>query len=151
MDTGVNAKVLDIKRIMEFLPHRYPFLMIDKVQDIVNGVSAVGVKNVTINEPFFQGHFPGNPIMPGVLIIEAMAQTAAVLVMESLGMNANGHLVYFMSVEQARFRKPIVPGDCVHLHVERQHRRGNVWKFHGAAKVNGVLMAEATYTAMISS
>ena len=151
MDTGGNAKVLDIKRIMELLPHRFPFLMIDKVQDIVGSVSAVGIKNVTINEPFFQGHFPGKPIMPGVLIVEAMAQTAAVLVMESLGMNANGHLVYFMSVEQARFRKPIIPGDCVHLHVERQHRRGNVWKFHGEAKVNGVLMAEATYTAMISS
>ena len=150
MDTGVSTKVLDIKRIMELLPHRYPFLMIDRVQDFVGDASAVGVKNVTINEPYFQGHFPGKPIMPGVLIIEAMAQTAAVLVMEGLCMEANGHIVYFMSIEQARFRKPITPGDCVYLHVERQHRRGDVWKFRGEAKVNGVLMAEATYTAMIS-
>lgn len=140
---------LDILRIMELIPHRYPFLMIDKVVDIVAGESAVGVKNVTINESYFQGHFPTRPVMPGVLIIEAMAQTAAVLVVESLGTASQGKLVYFMSVDNARFRRPVVPGDTLMVHVARQRNRGNVWKFAAQAKVDGKLVAEATYAAMI--
>ncbi len=140
---------IDINRIMEMIPHRYPFLLIDKVIDVVSDQSAVGIKSVSINEPFFQGHFPGHPVMPGVLIIEAMAQTSAVLVVHTMGEDAKGKLVYFMSVDHARFRKPIVPGDIIHVHVTKQRSRGNVWKFKGEARVEGTLMAEATYTAMI--
>jgi 3-hydroxyacyl-[acyl-carrier-protein] dehydratase len=150
MDTVVSdRKVIDINRIIEMIPHRYPFLMVDKVVDVVPNESAVGIKNVTINEPFFQGHFPSRPVMPGVLIIEAMAQTAAVLVVETLGASAEGKLVYFMSVENARFRKPVGPGDQIHIHVVKERSRGNVWKFQADAKVDGVLVAEATYAAMI--
>lgn len=134
---------------MKMIPHRYPFLMIDRVEDINLDVRAVGIKNVTINEPYFQGHFPGHPVMPGVLIVEAMAQTAAVLVVATMGEEAEGKLVYFMSVDQARFRKPIGPGDRVEIHVEKQRNRGNVWKFTGKAIVDGALMAEAVFAAMI--
>lgn len=144
-----GGKTIDVMRIMEMIPHRYPFLMIDRVTDIIPDVSAVGVKNVTVNEPFFQGHFPRRPVMPGVLIIEAMAQTAAVLVVETLGEESEGKLVYFMSVDNARFRKPVVPGDTVHVHVFKKRNRRNVWKFRGEAKVDGILVAEATYAAMI--
>jgi 3-hydroxyacyl-[acyl-carrier-protein] dehydratase len=140
---------IDISRIMEMIPHRYPFLMIERVIDIVIGESAVGVKNVSINEPHFQGHFPSRPVMPGVLIIEAMAQTAAVLVVGTLGPEAEGKLVYFMTVDEARFRKPVVPGDVLHIHVSKQRQRGSVWKFKGEAKVNDVLVAEAVFAAMI--
>lgn len=131
------------------IPHRYPFLMIDRIIDLVPDESAVGIKNVSINEPYFQGHFPTQPVMPAVLIIESMAQTAAVLVVETLGAEAEGKLVYFMLVEGARFRKPIVPGDQVHVHVAKVRNRGNVWKFRAKAKVDGVVVAEATYAAMI--
>ncbi len=140
---------LDIFRIQEMIPHRYPMLMIDRVIDVVPNMGAVGVKNVTINEPFFQGHFPTHPIMPGVLIIEAMAQTAAVLVVTTLGREREGSLVYFMSVDSARFRKPVVPGDTLYIHVEKERQRGNVWKFSAKAKVDGGVVAEATYAAMI--
>jgi 3-hydroxyacyl-[acyl-carrier-protein] dehydratase len=140
---------VDIGRIMEMIPHRYPFLMIDKVVDIVPDVSARGIKNVSINEPHFQGHFPQRPVMPGVLIIEAMAQTAAVLVVHTLGPKAEGKLVYFMTIDSARFRKPVVPGDTVHVHVRKQRNRGAVWKFNGEAKVEGRLVAEAEFAAMI--
>ncbi len=140
---------VDIERIMEMNPHRYPFLMIDRVVDIVSGVSGTGIKNVTINEPYFAGHFPGHPVMPGVLIIEAMAQTAAVLVVQAMGPDAEGKLVYFMSVDNARFRKPVGPGDTLHVHVAKRRQRGMVWKFEAKAKVDGVLVAEAIYTAMI--
>ncbi len=148
-DSISGAKTIDINRIMEMIPHRYPFLMIDKVVEVIPDVSAVGIKNVTIGEPYFQGHFPSRPIMPGILIIEAMAQTAAVLVIETMGAEAEGSLVYFMSVDQARFRKPITPGDTVHVCVEKIRQRGNVWKFKGEAKVDGILMAEAIFAAMI--
>ncbi|MBI4966584.1 MAG: 3-hydroxyacyl-ACP dehydratase FabZ [Rhodospirillales bacterium] len=141
--------VIDINRVIQMIPHRYPFLMVDRVIDVVPDSSATGIKNVTINEPFFQGHFPSRPIMPGVLIIEAMAQTSAVLVVQTLGTESEGKLVYFMSVENARFRKPVLPGDQLHIHVRKERQRGNVWKFAGEAKVDGQLMAEATYTAMI--
>ncbi len=140
---------IDILRVMEMIPHRYPMLMIDRVTNVVANVSAVGVKNVTINEHFFQGHFPQRPVMPGVLIVEAMAQTAGVLVVHTLGADAEGKLVYFMSIDDARFRKPITPGDTVHIHVTKLQHRRNVWKFKGEAKVNGVLCSEATFAAMI--
>ncbi|MHA1151649.1 MAG: 3-hydroxyacyl-ACP dehydratase FabZ [Alphaproteobacteria bacterium] len=140
---------LDVMRIMEMIPHRYPFLMIDRVVDLVPGVSAVGIKNVTINEHYFQGHFPRRPVMPGVLIIESMAQTAAVLVVETMEGAAAGKLVYFMTIEEGRFRKPVVPGDRLHVHVTKLRRRGAVWKFGGEARVDGVLMAQARFTAMI--
>ena len=140
---------LGIDEILKMIPHRYPMLMIDRLEEIVSDHSAVGIKNVTANEPYFQGHFPGKPIMPGVLIIEAMAQTAATLVVYTIGDDVKGSLVYFMSVENARFRKMVRPGDTLRVHVERIHKRGNVWKFKAEAKVNGVVCAEATYTAMI--
>jgi len=144
-----SGKVIDISRIMEMIPHRYPFLMIDRVVEVVSDRSAVGIKNVSINESHFQGHFPKRPVMPGVLIIEAMAQTAAVLVVETLGAESEGKLVYFMTVENARFRKPVVPGDQLHIHVEKLRSRASVWKFQGRAMVNGTLVAEAVYSAMI--
>ncbi|HVJ51231.1 MAG TPA: 3-hydroxyacyl-ACP dehydratase FabZ [Aliidongia sp.] len=143
---------LDIHKIMDCIPHRYPFLMIDKLVEIVPHESAVAIKNVSINEPYFQGHFPPptGPIMPGVLIVEAMAQAAACLVVYSLGIAREGRTVYFMSIEEARFRKPVVPGDQLRIHVKKQRHRANVWRFAGEAKVNGVLVAEAVYTAMIA-
>ncbi len=143
------VETLDVMRIMEMIPHRYPFLMIDRVVDLVPGVSAVGIKNVTINEHHFQGHFPRQPVMPGVLIIECMAQTAAVLVVETLEGAAAGKLVYFMTIEEGRFRKPVVPGDRLHIHVTMLRRRGAVWNFSAEARVDGVLMAQARFTAMI--
>jgi len=149
LETGSTVDAIDVHRIMEMIPHRYPFLMIDRVVDIVPGVKATGVKNVTINEPYFAGHFPERPVMPGVLIIEAMAQTAAVFVVHTLGPESEGKLVYFMSVDGARFRKPVEPGDQLHVEVTKQRSRGNVWKFTGEAKVDGKLVAEATYAAMI--
>jgi 3-hydroxyacyl-[acyl-carrier-protein] dehydratase len=144
----VTAEI-DLKRIMQMIPHRYPFLMIDKVVDVVRGVSAIGVKCVTVNEPHFQGHFPRWPVMPGVLIIEAMAQTAAVMVVDAIGDQAAGKLVYFTSIDGARFRRPVVPGSTLYIHVARVHSRGTVWKFSGRAMVEDKLMAEATYAAMI--
>ncbi|PPR11606.1 MAG: 3-hydroxyacyl-[acyl-carrier-protein] dehydratase FabZ [Alphaproteobacteria bacterium MarineAlpha11_Bin1] len=153
MDTSETSSTvvgeIDVHRIMEMIPHRYPFLMIDRVVDIVPGVKATGVKNVTINEPFFAGHFPERPVMPGVLIIEAMAQTAAVFVVNTLGTEAEGKLVYFMSVDGARFRKPVEPGDQLRVEVTKLRSRGNVWKFNGEAKVDNKIVAEATYAAMI--
>ena len=149
MDTVEPSESLDINQVMQMIPHRYPFLMVDRVIDVVPDVSATGIKNVTASEPHFQGHFPQRPIMPGVLIIESMAQTAAVLVVRTLGPQAEGKLVYFMSVENARFRKPVMPGDRLHVHVFKERSRGNVWKFRGEARVDGILMAEAIYTAMI--
>ena len=139
----------DVMEIMQMIPHRYPFLMIDRVVDIIPDVSAIGIKNVSINEPFFQGHFPRQPVLPGVLIIEAMAQTAAVFVVETLEGAAAGKLVYFMTVDDARFRRPVFPGDVLKIHVSKIRNRKNVWKFRGEARVDGGLMAEATYSAMI--
>ena len=140
---------LDLQEIMEKIPHRYPFLMIDRVEDVCADESALGIKNVTINEPYFQGHFPGRPIMPGVLIIEAMAQTAAVCVVSTFGKEAEGKLVYFMTIDEARFRKPVVPGDTLEVFVNKLRSRRNVWKFRGEAKVRGVLVADAEFSAMI--
>lgn len=152
MDSPVPQDVIaeiDIMRVMELIPHRYPMLMIDKVVDIVPNHSAVGIKCVSINEAYFQGHFPRKPVMPGVLIIESMAQTAGVLVVQTLGDAAAGKLVYFMSVDSARFRRPVTPGDTLRIHVSKLQHRRNVWKFSAEAKVDGRLCAEATYAAMI--
>src|SRR5580700_9600395 len=141
---------LDIDEILKMIPHRYPMLMIDRLEEIVIDHSAVGIKNVTANEPYFQGHFPGHPIMPGVLIIEAMAQTSATLVVASMeGVSCDTHIVYFMTIESARFRKPVVPGDQLHIKVKKDRQRGSVWKFRGEAYVDNVLCAEAVYTAML--
>lgn len=148
-ETTTTGQNVDIAGIMERIPHRYPFLLIDKVQDIVAGESAIGIKNVTVNEPFFQGHFPDHPIMPGVLIVEAMAQTAAIVVIEGLENTAADKLVYFMSIDSARFRKPVLPGHTLHLEVMKEHGRGKVWRFKGVAKADGAVMAEAVFTAMI--
>ena len=152
MDSDQSSTVyesLDIARIMHAIPHRYPMLMIDRMQDVVLDHSAVGIKNVSVNEHFFQGHFPSHPVMPGVLIIEAMAQTAAVLVVETLGPDAAGKLVYFMTIESAKFRRPVSPGDQLRLLVVKERRRANVWKFHGTGTVDGISVAEATFAAMI--
>ncbi len=140
---------IDIVRIMDMIPHRYPFLMIDRLTEVIPDVSAVGIKNVSINEPYFQGHFPGHPVMPGVLIIEAMAQTSGVLVIQTMGAESEGKLVYFMSVDKARFRKPVTPGDTLSIKVTKLQNRGPVWKFQGEARVGDTLMAEATFAAMI--
>lgn len=146
---GVTVESYDIARIMQAIPHRYPFLLVDRLVDVVANVSATGIKNVSVNENYFQGHFPQHPVMPGVLIIESMAQTAAVLVVHTLGPEAQGKLVYFMSVDNAKFRKPVVPGDQMRVHVAKQRSRGNIWKFTAEAKVDGKVVAEATYAAMI--
>ena len=141
--------VLNIEDIMRMLPHRYPMLLVDRIVDLVPETSATGIKNVTANEPFFPGHFPERPVMPGVMIIECMAQTAAALIVWSIGEGLEGKLVYFMSIDSARFRKPVVPGDRLEVRVETKQHRGPVWKFAGEGKVNGRVVAEATFTAMI--
>jgi 3-hydroxyacyl-[acyl-carrier-protein] dehydratase len=136
-----TPEIIDVKRIQEMIPHRYPFLMIDRVIDVQPDVGATGVKNVSINEPFFPGHFPSDPVMPGVLIIEAMAQTAAVLVVRTLGKDAEGKLVYFLAIDEARFRKPVVPGDQLMVHVKKERSRSNIWKFSAASKVRSTTSA----------
>jgi 3-hydroxyacyl-[acyl-carrier-protein] dehydratase len=137
----------DIIEIMKLLPHRYPFLMVDRIIEIDGDDSAIGIKNVTANEPQFTGHFPDSPIMPGVLLIEGMAQTAGAICARKDG--SNGNLVYFMTIDNARFRKPVIPGDRVEFHVKKLKQRGNIWKFHCDAKVDGNLVAEADIGAMI--
>lgn len=141
---------IDILRIMDMIPHRYPMLLVDKIIDYTPGESAIGLKNVTMNEPHFTGHFPRKPIMPGVLIVEAMAQTSGLLVVKTLGTEAEGKLVYFMSIDDAKFRKPVVPGDTLHIHVQKVQNRRNIWKFACEAKVDGAICAQATVTAMLS-
>lgn len=141
-----QADILAIKRM---IPHRYPMLMIDRVVNIAVGKSAVGLKNVTANEPHFEGHFPVRPVMPGVLIIEAMAQTAAVLVIRTLDLIDHDLLVYFMSIEEAKFRVPVEPGDRLELHIEILRNRGKVWKFNGVGKAGGKVRAESIFSAMI--
>ena len=147
--TGQTQVTKDIGEIMEMIPHRYPFLLIDRIAEVVPNSHAIGIKNVSMNEWFFAGHFPRHPVMPGVLIVEAMAQTAAVMVVESLGPETAGKLVYFMSIEGARFRKPVSPGDILKLKVTRLRGRPTVWKCGGEATVDGSLVAEAQFTAMI--
>ncbi len=141
-----DSQMIDIKDIQNILPHRYPFLLIDRIVELEPGTRAVGIKNVTINEQFFAGHFPGNPIMPGVLIIEAMAQVAGILAFRS---GVQGDTVYFMSIEKAKFRKPVLPGDQLRLVINTTQQRGNVLRFSGSALVNEKLAAEAEFTAMV--
>jgi len=134
---------------LKLLPHRYPFLLVDRIIDMDGDNSAIGVKNVTINEPFFQGHFPDFPVMPGVLLIEGMAQTAGALCVASLGNDYEPQLVYFMSIDRAKFRRPVTPGDTVHYHVHKIRNRGRVWRFRAEAKVGGNSVAEGEISAMI--
>jgi len=141
---------LDIRRIMAALPHRYPMLLVDRVVSIVPQQSIHALKAVSINEPFFQGHFPGRPIMPGVLIVEAMAQAAGILAFESLGLVGTGKLVYFMGIEDAKFRAPVEPGCILDFHIDVVKMRGAVSKFAGRALVDGKLHAEANFTAMVA-
>lgn len=148
--TQTNPDIL-INEIMELIPHRIPMLLIDKLVDVKLGESATGIKNVTMNEWFFQGHFPGYPVMPGVLIIEALAQAAGVLVMKSIDQSSTDKIVYFMSVEEAKFRKPVVPGDTLKLKVNLLKSRGNIWKFRGEAWVDDTMTDEAIFTAMIAN
>ncbi len=140
----------DIARLMKLLPHRYPFLMIDKIVDMDGDLSATGIKAVTINEPFFQGHFPQFPVMPGVLLIEGMAQTAGALCADAMGETYEPTLVFFMSIDGAKFRRPVMPGDTVHYHVKKIRSRGRVFRFACEARVNGQLVAEAEVGAMIT-
>jgi 3-hydroxyacyl-[acyl-carrier-protein] dehydratase len=153
MDDKTKAKTLgtaDIAKVMKFLPHRYPFLLLDRMFDMNGDESCVGLKNVTINEPFFQGHFPQYPVMPGVLIIEGLAQTAGALCVSSLGEDYKAELVYFMGIDKAKFRKPVLPGDQLHYHVCKIRNRGRVWRFYGEAKVDGAVVAEAEISAMLA-
>jgi 3-hydroxyacyl-[acyl-carrier-protein] dehydratase len=141
---------LDIKRVMAALPHRYPMLLIDRVEELVPHRHIVAIKAVTINEPFFQGHFPTRPIMPGVLLVEAMAQASGVLAVESLGLGGSGKLVYFMAIDSAKFRRPVEPGVLLRIEVELVQDRGSVCKFAGKVLVDGALAAQANFTAMIA-
>ena len=150
MDQTIKTlEAADINRIMAALPHRYPFLMVDRIRDIDGDDSCVGVKNVTINEPHFMGHFPEQPVMPGVLLIEGMAQTAGALCVLAQAGASRPKLVYFMTIDNAKFRKPVIPGDTVEYHVRKIRRRSNIWKFAAEARVAGVKVAEAEVSAML--
>ena len=149
------ANEIKIQDIMRMIPHRYPMLLIDRVIEVVPNIRAVALKNVSINENFFCGHFPEKPVMPGVLIVEAMAQASAILIAHGLKESSQDDLpysnkiIYFMSIERARFRKPVEPGDSLYLHVEHLHVRGNVWKMNGIAKVNDIRVSDAIFSAML--
>ena len=149
-ETGAAAGQMDVRRIMAMLPHRYPMLLVDRVLEIVPDQSIRAVKAVSMNEPFFQGHFPGRPIMPGALIVEALAQAAGVLAIDALGLEGSGKLVYFMAIEGAKFRTPVEPGVLLTLDVEFVQKRASVCKFAGKASIDGKLAAEASFTAMIA-
>jgi 3-hydroxyacyl-[acyl-carrier-protein] dehydratase len=147
--SGPQLASADITRVMRLLPHRYPFLLIDRIDDMDGDNTAVGMKNVTFNEPFFQGHFPDFPVMPGVLIIEGLAQTAGALCVHSLGEDYKPQVVYFMGIDKAKFRRPVRPGDTIRYHVRKIRSRGRAWRFFGEAKVDGQVVAEAEISAMI--
>ena len=150
MDQEIRTlEAADINRILGALPHRYPFLMVDRIREIRGDDSCIGLKNVTFNEPHFQGHFPGHPVMPGVLLIEGMAQTAGALIALAQAVEEQGKLVYFMTIDNAKFRKPVVPGDTVEYHVRKIRRRSNIWKFTAVARVDGAKVAEAEVSAMM--
>jgi 3-hydroxyacyl-[acyl-carrier-protein] dehydratase len=141
---------MDVMRIMQTIPHRYPMLLVDRVENLVPHTSVRGIKGVTMNEPFFQGHFPSRPVMPGVLLVEALAQTAAVLTVYSMGPEAEGKLVYFMSIDGAKFRKPVEPGCLLYLNVTVEKMRGSIAKYRGEVRMGDMLMAEANFTSMIA-
>jgi len=148
--SGSTVGPLDIRRVMAALPHRYPMLLVDRVESLDPEKGIVAIKAVTINEPFFEGHFPGRPIMPGVLIVEALAQAAGILAVEALGLAGSGKLVYFMAIENAKFRMPVEPGVLLRLQVEFVQKRATVCKFSGRATIDGKLATEASFTAMIA-
>lgn len=147
-DDGSEACDVDVIKVMACIPHRYPMLMVDKIIRLNPFKTAVGVKAVSIGEPYFQGHFPGHPVMPGVMLVESMAQTAGLMMILSDQANMAGKLVYFMSIDEAKFRRPVLPGDLLHIHTQYLRSRGDVWKFAGQALVEGRVVAEATFTAM---
>jgi len=147
---GATLGSADIRDILRLLPHRYPFIMVDRLTDMRGDEHAVGIKNVTINEPQFMGHFPENPVMPGVLVIEGMAQTAGTLVLWNLGTAARGRKVYFLTIDKAKFRKPAIPGDTIEYHVDKMANRRNMWWYRAKALVNGAVIAEAEVGAMIA-
>ena len=149
-DANLTLEAVDIAEILTLLPHRYPFLMVDRIINLRADDFAIGIKNVTVNEPQFLGHFPNNPVFPGVLLIEGMAQTAGVLCLKSLGAAEKPQLVYFLTIDKARFRKPVVPGDTVEYHMTKINRRKMMWWYRGEAKVGGDLVAEAEVGAIIA-
>jgi 3-hydroxyacyl-[acyl-carrier-protein] dehydratase len=148
-ETVKTLEAADIATVLEMLPHRYPFLMVDRVRDIRGDESGVGIKNVTVNEPHFQGHFPGNPVFPGVLMIEGMAQTAGVLCIASMP-SFTRKSVFFLTIDKAKFRKPVRPGDTIEYHMRKINQRKTMWWFRGEAKVAGQTVAEAEVGAMLS-
>jgi 3-hydroxyacyl-[acyl-carrier-protein] dehydratase len=148
-ETGRVLESFDIQRLLKSLPHRYPFLLVDRIVDARGDESGVGIKNVTVNEPHFQGHFPGRPVMPGVLLLEAMAQTAGALCVASQADSGAPSVVYLMTIDKAKFRKPVAPGDQVRLHMTRIAKKRNMWWFRGEAKVDGALVCEAEISAML--
>lgn len=150
MADGLTFDSLEILDLLRLLPHRYPFLLVDRIIEVDGDNSAIGIKNVTFNEPHFLGHFPGQPVMPGVLIVEAMAQTAGAICINNSG-DSQPSVVYFMTIDNAKFRKPVVPGDRLEIHVLKQKQRGNIWRFACEAKVDGGKVAEAVISAMMSA
>jgi len=147
---GENAEFADIREILRLLPHRYPFVMVDRIVDIRGDEHGIGIKNVTINEPQFLGHFPENPVMPGVLVIEGMAQTAGVLCLRRMSVTEKPRAMFFLTIDKAKFRKPAVPGDTLEYHVKKIAHRRNMWWYRGEARVGDVLIAEAKVGAIIS-
>ena len=150
MESPILHEVVDINAILNILPHRFPFLLIDRVVNIRENHDGIGIKNVTLNEPVFQGHFPGRPVFPGVLMVEGMAQTAGVIGILSMGLSEKPKAVYFLTVDKCKFRKPVLPGDTIEYHMKSIGRRKAMWWFHGDAKVGGVTVAEADVGAMLA-
>jgi 3-hydroxyacyl-[acyl-carrier-protein] dehydratase len=150
-EIGSTLETVDIAGIMQAIPHRYPFLMVDRITGIKGDDFAIGIKNVTVNEPQFQGHFPENPVFPGVLLIEGMAQTAGVICMYALGRRKEGSAVYFLTIDKAKFRKPVFPGDTVEYHMTKTARRKTMWWYWGEAKVGGQIVAEAEVGAIVTT
>ena len=151
LDAPASLEAMDILQILKLLPHRYPFLLVDRIVDIRGDESCIGIKNVTMNEPHFQGHFPDQPVMPGVLLIEGMAQTAGAICIRARGGDATPPLVYFMTIDKAKFRKPVLPGDRVEFHMRKLNQKRSMWWFEGRAKVDGVLVCEAEIGASLAA